>query len=344
LFIYSKFRDVIGELKRHVFGGDWPDISARSEHSVILVYVEPTLTSVCLVELLHRYASAISSNPRHPVALAPLRFVAGQDESPLFTLLQDKISCMRNDGHKVEFQILSSDVNDLQRICWDPLSESIISMPGSSDQKIAIKPTPQSASDDMKSRLLFILVLKAAVDCKAIIWPDNASDVAAKVLSLVARGRGATLPWELGSGIQFWNGCWHFRPMKDILAGEVKLWSPTDESPSTVAATSISSLTAQYFTDLQGSFPNLVSTVGRTADKLLPNESDTRCIVCGMPSKLDAIQWLNATRVSEPPVVSSDVNNIDDTTGQNITELVCYGCLVSLRELEQVHWPRYVHI
>jgi len=204
-----------------------------------------------------------------------------------------------------------------------------------------------------------------------ILYPDTATRIGSKVLALTSQGRGFTIPWECGTLVKMPNGpsnpfvsflnlgVYAARPMKDLSDTELTAYlNITHNRPLTSAQTptpaksdstpiSIDNLMVNYISGLETSFPSIVATTGRTADKLdfpTVGEDEPACLVCSMPKRADNVKtWLDNITVKEP---ASEMDSVDgpivvERTGlEDITDLVCYGCYTLFRSSrEVVQWP-----
>jgi hypothetical protein len=148
--------------------------------------------------------------------------------------------------------------------------------------------------------------------------------------------------------------------MKDLLDTEVSAYLDITNnrpftSPQTTAShdtsttpVSLDSLMVNYISGLESSFPSIVATTGRTADKLdFPNlaPDDPACILCSMPKRADnAKKWLDNITVKEPAVAMDSVAEtvLAEEGGrvEDVTDLVCYGCYTLFRSSSGVvEWP-----
>ena len=62
------------------------------------------------------------------------------------------------------------------------------------------------AQSEVRSVLYSRIISTYTKGTDLIIYPDTATQIAAKVLSLTSQGRGYTLPWECGSLVKMPNG------------------------------------------------------------------------------------------------------------------------------------------
>ncbi|KAJ2891662.1 Cytoplasmic tRNA 2-thiolation protein 2, partial [Coemansia aciculifera] len=129
----------------------------------------------------------------------------------------------------------------------------------------------------IKSFLLARLARQA--QCKLLLLADSATRIAAKLVSLTSRGRGFSLPLEVGAEAPFMgcNDLTVYRPMRDLIMKEVAFFNLWTAQPSVVVPTfttgapetaSIDRLTEAFVVGLDRDFVSTVPTVCRTMQKL----------------------------------------------------------------------------
>ena len=153
-------------------------------------------------------------------------------------------------------------------------------------------------------------------------------------------------------------GVYSAKPLKDLSDTEISVYldiihddrNQTSSTPvGNKPPTTIDEIMSKYFADLEVSFPSIVATTGRTADKLdFPTtlEGEPSCVICNMPKRADNVRtWLDNITVTQPPETVENNNapqNLSDIVqnGEDITGQVCYGCYTLFRSSRGlVRWP-----
>lgn len=212
-----------------------------------------------------------------------------------------------------------------------------------------------SSRESMIQQLQNLIVRQIAsqYSSQVIIYAENATEMAAKMLALTASGRGYSAPWEQAVLTRLSDGIWSSRPLKDLVASEIAYFNrlygrdnveDTHGSDSSKTnTTTLNSLTINYFADLEESFPSIVATVGRMSEKLaLPlirNEEKSMCLICAYPFEKGSDQWLNSVSV-KTGVNTGNYTVNEGVDNQIINRRMCYGCLVAFRDLHgTTAWP-----
>jgi hypothetical protein len=147
----------------------------------------------------------------------------------------------------------------------------------------------RSRSEDLLSLFTFHLLRKQAIGLGAscLLTGETSTRMAVRVLESVGKGRGHKLPMEQGS-IR-WNGLFILRPLKDVVAKEVALYSRSKSleslTPLEIVASqvlnggqqdggngdkaSMARLTESLIHLLERNVPSTVSTVNKVGEKLV---------------------------------------------------------------------------
>ena len=162
--------------------------------------------------------------------------------------------------------------------------------------------TASSRADVLELLLTRLTIAVAKLNtCDAILWGHSDSRLAAKVLSNVAKGRGAYLPFEVADGPSPW-GIPFYYPLRDLFKSElityanllpdifsklVVLDSAPTAAPPSIRSTSIDDLLSNYINTQGERYPGIMANVVRTAGKLQSNlaspmETTSRCSICVM--------------------------------------------------------------
>ena len=103
-----------------------------------------------------------------------------------------------------------------------------------------------------------------------------------------------------------------------------------------------------YISGLETSFPSIVATTGRTADKLeLPtiNNDDPPCLICSMPKRSDNVkEWLDNITVTQAALdeEKQEITQVEEPIydRKDVTDDLCYGCYTLFRSSSGiVEWP-----
>ncbi|KAJ2861223.1 Cytoplasmic tRNA 2-thiolation protein 2 [Coemansia aciculifera] len=201
--------------------------------------------------------------------------------------------------------------------------------------------------DIIKAFLLARLARQA--QCELLLLGDSGTRIASKLVSLTSRGRGFSLPLEVGAETPFLgsssSGVMAYRPMRDLIMKEIAFFNLWTRQPSVVVPTfttgapetaSIDRLTESFVVGLDRDFVSTVPTVCRTVQKLeLCPEALTaaQCIVCSMPAEANAQAWRNRLTVNVAPseqslehdiAPSADIQSPLSSFG--VTAHLCYSC------------------
>jgi cytoplasmic tRNA 2-thiolation protein 2 len=154
-----------------------------------------------------------------------------------------------------------------------------------------------TSKDDLDYVLLSRLVVAFAkqTDCKTILWGDSDTRLAAKTLAGAAKGRGASLTWQVSDGMSPWGVQFEF-PLRDINKPELQQYKSVCPELSNIVIPdqpiseniltknlSIDELMMRYVETQGAKYPGVMANVSRTANKLQPAGSDdsAACSLCG---------------------------------------------------------------
>ncbi|KAG9294219.1 hypothetical protein G9A89_021578 [Geosiphon pyriformis] len=217
--------------------------------------------------------------------------------------------------------------------------------------------------------------------CTRLFMGECSTRISIKIISLTSKGRGFSLPFEIAGENAWFEDIIILRPMKDMLSKEIGIYNRflgfdtvitlnfTSMKP---ARSSIEKLTEDFIIGLEKEYPSTVSTIFRTGCKLTPSEStdpEQICALCMMPYQKGVKDWQNRITVharefynsqalkqmSDLPSNSTLCKNIlclsNDCCASNyllgqhsydISNSLCYGCLVNMRDIKKVELPPYV--
>ena len=169
--------------------------------------------------------------------------------------------------------------------------------------------------------------------CDSILYGDSTTELAGRVLSETAKGRGGLL-LSLTADNATIDGVSLSYPMRDLLQKELAVYcditSPPltplikapETKPSTVSSkdVTIDGLMAQYFESVEENYPSIVANVVRTSSKLVAQSEVDGAQPCGLCRlHIDNGHWggeQNGLEPSERPPGLQPRNS----------RLLCYGC------------------
>ncbi|KAJ2549146.1 Cytoplasmic tRNA 2-thiolation protein 2 [Coemansia sp. RSA 1933] len=198
--------------------------------------------------------------------------------------------------------------------------------------------------DALKMHLLVGLARKEK--CGVLLMGDSGTRIATKIVSLSSRGRGFSLPFEVGAESSWFDGVAVYRPMRDFIMKEIAFFNRWTKQRTVIVPTfttgaparaSIGRLTEAFVVGLDRDFASTVSTICRTMQKLEPQQQALEalpCLVCGLPVEDNAQEWrsrltVNQGASTDPTTTSSDTSpstKNNELGLADITGLVCYSC------------------
>lgn len=156
-----------------------------------------------------------------------------------------------------------------------------------------------TAKEELLEKLRRKLLISAArsLGCCKIFTADNSTDLAIKILSNMALGRGAQLPLDVGFVDNRNADIKILRPMRDFTRKELSYYLNFHKLDTVVAPSltsklddcaSIQKLTEKFVTELNTEFSGTVSAVFRTGEKLSAGNLQTNdltetCVLCCAP-------------------------------------------------------------
>lgn len=183
---------------------------------------------------------------------------------------------------------------------------------------------------DLDYILLTRLVVAFAkqAGCETILWGDSDSRLAAKTLAGAAKGRGASLTWQVSDGMSPWGVRFEF-PLRDLSKPELLQYESVCPELSSVVIPdqplsddvltknlSIDELMMRYVQTQGEKYRGVMANVARTANKLESSVSDDSpsCSLCG--------GVVGNVKGNTGVTVSSQ-------SGERQNSRYCYGCLRS---------------
>ncbi|RKP37480.1 hypothetical protein BJ085DRAFT_29496 [Dimargaris cristalligena] len=181
-----------------------------------------------------------------------------------------------------------------------------------------------TAKEELLADLRTSLLLQRARQhgCELVFLGDTCTRLAIRVIALTSRGRGYSLPVELGDGSQWF---------KEVV-------TPPSFTTGLPVKASIDRLTEDFIVGLDRDFPSTTSAVTRTAAKLTPRDGlDLRkqCLLCLMPVETDIPQWKSdiTVRTNTDSQSTKDAQGPSSPSTLNLTSHLCYACQNTLSEL-----------
>jgi len=187
---------------------------------------------------------------------------------------------------------------------------------------------------------------------------DSSTKAAIDVISYTCKGRGSSIPLDVGNESVLIDGVVMIKPGKTLLRQEfiqynkyLNLESIPDKELDDISK-SIDLISESFISDLQKNFPSTVTTVVSTANKLsMDNENykEYNCSLCLCPIRKDSEKWYASKSILE----IKDINNYDyDHTEvyKNIPEYykyLCFNCQIILDSIkpqnhQSLYLPHYV--
>lgn len=190
-----------------------------------------------------------------------------------------------------------------------------------------------TSKTDLDSVLLTRLVVGFAkqADCETILWGDSDSRLAAKTLAGAAKGRGASLTWQVSDGPSPWGVRFEF-PLRDLSKSELQQYQSVCPELSEIVIPdrplsdnvltknlSIDELMMRYVQTQGEKYRGVMANVAKTANKLESSVSEDTpsCALCG--GLVGSVKGNTGVTVTSQSVDCQDSR-------------FCYGCLRSRPE------------
>ncbi|KAK7207610.1 hypothetical protein BZA70DRAFT_271771 [Myxozyma melibiosi] len=225
-------------------------------------------------------------------------------------------------------------------------------LPHTVKSDILDKVRDRTSKRDLLSTIIKTLVVCAAVkhDSPTLLFGDTMSRLAERVLSLTAKGRGASIPASISDNYSISESVVQLFPMREIMRAEAGEYAamqgfaeyiikPAVTPAAVLRMMTIDDLLVNYFREIEAGFPSIVSTVVRTADKLKDTtaEMDMACAICGVKCASEPEKWLQNITVNTSAVENPQEPSDSDTLTKD-KDILCYGCLVATKSASFT-WP-----
>ncbi|KZT59134.1 hypothetical protein CALCODRAFT_516233 [Calocera cornea HHB12733] len=211
-------------------------------------------------------------------------------------------------------------------------------------------PTPTSVPATMHTLTrLLLLHTTTKVRCSVLVIGTSLPRLSIHLLETVAYGGGFALGTEREEIVSVGNADIKLvRPLRDWSLKELGWWlysrqlsvprgldgKPTQELAPAGGKT-IGKLTEDFVLGLERDYPSTVSTISKTAAKVVPSEAAAyRCVYCLRPAQRDASRWKAGTAILSlsTPIASSlsaplpPPKTAPLLTEDNLAERLCYSC------------------
>ena len=265
------------------------------------------LSSTVLLHMLHDQLDAQLAKPRgppgynlhvliiEPSTICPSSpsheegFEAAQKCFPLFSFT------------RVSFHDIFDYVPDILETMSQFAGSSFVDNPSLSNQerlaafRASISTATSRADVDYILMNRLVVAFAKRMDCRAVLWGDSDSKLAAKTLANVAKGRGSSVTWQVSDGMSP-SGLEFSFPLRDLFTTELQNYATffpelskiiiRDEPPSETTLTknlSIDELMMRYVQTQGEKYPGVMLNVTRTAAKLDPSQAPmtAQCSLCG---------------------------------------------------------------
>lgn len=202
---------------------------------------------------------------------------------------------------KIPFHSIFEYVPDMKDIMLEYAGPSFIDDTSkSNEERLAVfrnNITSATSKKDLDYVLLTRLVVAYAqqAGCESILWGDSDSRLAAKTLAGAAKGRGASLTWQVSDGMSPWGVRFEF-PLRDLSKTELLQYAsvtpilesvviPEEQISDNILTKnlSIDDLMMRYVVTQGEKYRGVMANVSRTANKLeaASGVDDELCSLCG---------------------------------------------------------------
>lgn len=214
----------------------------------------------------------------------------------------------------------------------------------------------------IKITLLNFMAKKAG--CSILCLGDSSTKVANNVISYTSKGRGFSLPLDIGLEAKLMKEIMMIRPIKTLLFKELEQYvvynnlEVINEKVNTEAEInkSIDLIANRFISELQENFPSTVTTIVSSANKLSINTSigsENNCALCLAPRRKNAESWYHNHTISKVEDTSVYTNDKLDEDTENQDKVIppeykhfCFNCQIILNsidsEAKDVFLPPYV--
>lgn len=285
-----------------------------------------------------RDENALQPIKKYIKELSEVRYSANKDKITFHVI---DINSFCNSSEELRAMVLHSI--DFKTHSINSEDQSLLSFADYSIKNLLEQCPNRSSKEDLLSFVIKHVIKKFAFqnDFKAILWGNSMTKVADEIISLVVKGRGASIAASLNTtdfDRDYENKFKNLYPMKDILLSEIDAYChifnlypfmmdykiqdtlllskfPKQELVQTsklVKNMTMNELARKYFDDIETNYSNVISTVVRTGEKLAEPKLgeefiNKKCRVCQHCIHYDPSFWLSSiTETLGHPLESED--------------------------------------
>ena len=304
--------------------------------------------------------------------------------------------------HLIDANKFFNDGTRLMKITLNSEISECTGVPLEADKSYTISELMKSCVDKSARGDMWKIIVRHFVknfayqhkDVELIFWSDSMTRLANEVLGLIIKGRGSQIARRLDMNSFDEDYDCQFKSLyalKDILLTELNTYCyitginkfiigdppretvfldndtrfPKEMSGIKLAKNmTISELVGKYFDDVEADYSNVISTVLRMGDKIVPPNRKPlaqKCAICSNLVYIDPHEWTRSTVVATGHPVETEEEKMMYTRwleskasatetsgcterctdkGANIT--LCYGCIVNLSGTKDktIIWPK----